>query len=186
MGIGVVITSGAAIVGFPEVWSFIGSEYILGIPLPFFILIIVSFVANFILTKTAFGIHLVLIGSSPKVAIFSGIKHNKSIFLSYIMSAFMAAIAGIIMCSRANSAKADYGSSYLLQAILIAVLGGTNPSGGKGSVVGVITAVITLMVISSGLRMMRVSDFFIDVIWGVFLLLVMVLNYYNEKRSSYL
>jgi simple sugar transport system permease protein len=78
--------------------------------------------------------------------------------------------------SRANSAKADYGSSYLLLSILICVLGGINPYGGAGRVGGLLLAVLSLQFLSSGLNMMQVSNFAKEFIWGGLLLLVMVAN----------
>ncbi|HBN47633.1 MAG TPA: ABC transporter permease, partial [Thalassospira sp.] len=75
----------------------------------------------------------------------------------------------------------DYGTSYLLQAVLIAVLGGTNPAGGRGTVLGVSIAVAALMLLSSGFQILRFSNHLIDFIWGVFLLLVIALNAYKNR-----
>ena len=82
----------------------------------------------------------------------------------------------MVIMSRANSAKADYGSSYLLLAGLIAVLGGVNPYGGYGRVVGVVLAVLSMQFLSSGLNMLQVSNFARELIWGVLLLFVMTTN----------
>ena len=78
--------------------------------------------------------------------------------------------------SRANSAKADYGSSYLLLAVLIAVLGGVNPYGGYGRVIGVVLAVLSMQFLSSGLNMLGVSNFARELIWGTLLIFVMIVN----------
>ena len=77
---------------------------------------------------------------------------------------------------RANSAKADYGSSYLLLSILIAVLGGTDPYGGFGKVSGLVLAVLSLQFLSSGLNMLQISNFAVEMTWGALLLIVMVIN----------
>jgi simple sugar transport system permease protein len=91
----------------------------------------------------------------------------------------LSSVAGLIIMSRANSAKADYGSSYLLLAVLIAVLGGVNPYGGYGKVVGVVLAVLSMQFLSSGLNMLQVSNFARELIWGALLLFVMVINVAN-------
>jgi simple sugar transport system permease protein len=93
----------------------------------------------------------------------------------------LAAVAGLIIMSRANSAKADYGSSYLLLAVLIAVLGGVNPYGGYGRVIGVVFAVLTMQFLSSGLNMLQVSNFARELIWGALLILVMIINTWNWR-----
>ena len=92
-------------------------------------------------------------------------------------------MAGIILSGRTNAAKSDYGVSYLLQAVLIAVLGGTNPAGGRGSVPGIILALVALMLLSSGLQLMRFSNFLVDFIWGAFLLLSIALNALRTRRA---
>lgn len=183
-GIALVITGGPAIVGFPEMWSMIGNEKILGIAVPCWIFVVVAVFIAFILNKTSFGIKLMLIGTNTKAAVFSGIQKNKIIFQSYMLTGLLAAITGIIMSGRTNAAKSDYGSSYVLQAVLVAVLAGTNPAGGYGSVLGVFIAVIGLMFLSSGFQIMRFSNFLVDFIWGAFLLLIMIVNFYNNKRQA--
>jgi len=55
--------------------------------------------------------------------------------------------------------KADYGSSYLLQAVLVAILGGVNPAGGFGTVTGLVIALLSLQFLSSGFNMLRFSNF---------------------------
>ena len=85
--------------------------------------------------------------------------------------------------SRANSAKADYGSSYLLLAVLIAVLGGVNPYGGYGKVIGVVLAVLSMQFLSSGLNMVGVSNFARELIWGSLLIFVMIVNTWRAKGS---
>ena len=92
------------------------------------------------------------------------------------MCGALSSLGGIVLISRANSAKADYGQSYLLITILIAVLGGTNPYGGFGRVGGLVLAVLSLQFLSSGLNMIQVSNFAKDLVWGLTLLAVMVLS----------
>ncbi len=88
------------------------------------------------------------------------------------------------MIARTNSAKADYGSSYVLQAILVSVLGGVNPAGGFGKVTGVVIAVLALQFLSSGFSMLRFSNFAKEFIWGAFLLFIMVLNFIQNRKAA--
>ena len=183
-GISLVLTGGPAIVGFPELWSAIGNEKLCGLAIPFVLFVVIACSVSFLLSRTPFGVRLMLIGANPKAAVFSGIKKGQVIFYSYVLTGVLAAITGIIMSGRTNAAKSDYGSSYVLQAVLVAVLGGTNPAGGFGTVLGVTIAVIALMFLSSGFQFMRFSNFLVDFIWGACLLVIMVVNYYNNKRAS--
>ncbi|MBK1665305.1 ABC transporter permease [Rhodospirillum rubrum] len=175
-GIALVLTGGPAIVGFPDAWSYIGNGKLLGVATPLVVFLGVAVLISFMLVRTTLGVNLMLIGTNPKAAVFAGLRTARMVFYSYVLTGMLSSVAGIILSGRTNAAKSDYGSSYLLQAVLIAVLGGTNPAGGKGSVLGVGIAVIALMLLSSGFQILRFSNHLIDFIWGAFLLLVIAIN----------
>lgn len=181
-GLALVLTGGPAIAGFPPAWTWIGTGKLLGLAVPFWILIFVAVVAAVILNRTHVGLNLMLIGTNARAAVFAGVRNARMIIYSYAMTGVMAAVAGILLSGRTNSAKADFGSSYLLQAVLIAVLGGTNPAGGRGRVAGVLLALVSLMLLSSGMQIMRVSNFLIDAMWGAFLVLVIAINYLRSPK----
>ena len=183
-GLALVLTGGPAIVGFPAAWNAIGNAKLGPIPVPFVIFIAVCVGVWLLLSRTAFGLQLLLIGTNPRAAVFAGINRARMLMYSYALTGLLAAMAGIILSGRTNAAKSDYGASYLLQAVLIAVLGGTNPAGGRGNVLGVVLALISLVMLSSGFQMMRVSNHLIDFIWGAFLIGVLVLNYLLSNRKE--
>ena len=183
-GLALVLTGGPAIVGFPAAWNAIGNAKLGPIPVPFVIFIAVCVGVWLLLSRTAFGLQLMLIGTNPRAAVFAGINRARMLMYSYALTGLLAAMAGIILSGRTNAAKSDYGASYLLQAVLIAVLGGTNPAGGRGNVLGVVLALISLVMLSSGFQMMRVSNHLIDFIWGAFLIGVLVLNYLLSNRKE--
>ncbi len=175
-GLALVLTGGPAVVGFPQGWSFVGNGQVLGVAMPLLVFLGAAGLVALLLTRTAFGINLFLIGTNARAAAFAGLRTRRAIFLTYVLTGLLASIAGIILSGRTNAAKSDYGVSYLLQAVLIAVLGGTDPAGGRGSVLGVALALVALMLLSSGLQLMRFSNFLVDFIWGAFLLLSIALN----------
>ncbi len=181
-GLALVLTGGPAIVGFPAAWNYIGNGKVLGVAFPFLLFIVLASAIGFILSRTAFGTRLLLIGTNAKAAVFAGLRTERILFQSYVLTGLLASIAGLILSGRTNAAKSDYGTSYLLQAVLVAVLGGTNPAGGRGSVLGVSIAVLALMLLSSGFQMLRFSNFLIDFIWGAFLLLVIAINVARNRR----
>ncbi|MBA7549556.1 hypothetical protein ES705_42044 [subsurface metagenome] len=82
------------------------------------------------------------------------------------------------------SIRPGYGSAYLLQAILVCVLGGVDPSGGYGNISGLVMGIITLQILQSGFNILSFSPFFKKVIWGLILILVMVINFYSYKFSQ--
>jgi len=180
-GLCLVLTGGPAVVGFPALWGRIGNGTAFGIAVPLIVFLLVAAAGSFVLSRTAFGVELSLIGTNPRAAAFAGLRTGRTVFFSYVLTGALASVAGILLSGRTNAAKSDYGVSYLLQAVLISVLAGTNPAGGRGSVMGVGLALVALMLLSSGLQMMRFSNFLVDLIWGGFLLLSIALAAWRNR-----
>lgn len=175
-GFAIALTGGSAVMGFPSVVAVIGNSRILGIPTPLLIFAALALGLHILLTRTAFGLRVTMYGANPLAALYAAVDVNRMILKVYLISGMFSAVAGMVIMSRANSAKADYGSSYLLLAVLIAVLGGVNPYGGYGRVIGVVLAVLSMQFLSSGLNMLQVSNFARELIWGGLLIFVMVIN----------
>jgi simple sugar transport system permease protein len=177
VGLAVALSGGPAVsLGETEIFSQIGNGTILGIPIPFVVFILVVLGFSWALTRTRFGFRLYLMGTNPKAANYTGINNNTVMLVTYTLSGVLASIAGIVIASRASSVKWDYGTSYLLIAILIAVMGGINPSGGWGKMLGVVLASFALQMLSSTLNFLGTSNFLKDFTWGVLLLLSIVLT----------
>ena len=175
-GLALVLTGGPAVVGFPSGWQALGGGTLAGVAAPLWVLGGCALGVGVLLSRTVWGRTLTLIGSGARAAEFAGLRTVRAIVLSYVLTGVLAAVAGVLLSARTNAAKSDYGTSYLLQAILVAVLAGTNPAGGRGSVPAVLLALCTLMLLSSGFQLMRFSNFLVDFIWGVVLLGAMALG----------
>ncbi len=186
LGLAIVITEGHSISGFPEVFMGLGSGNLLGLPVPFVIFVVIAFLVSVLLGRTRQGFNMYMVGSNPTVAKFSGVNNTRVLINTYILTAILAGLASLIMISRANSMRPGYGTAYLLQAILVAVLGGTDPDGGFGTVKGLVMGIVILQITQSGLNIMSFSPFFKKFIWGFALLMIMVINFllhrYNERR----
>ena len=183
-GIAIIVTKGYGILGFPEKFLLIGSGTIFSMPVPMIIFIICTLMMVLVLNKTSFGFNIYMLGSNPTVARFSGINNSRVLVRAYMLSSFYVGIASIIMISRVNSIRPGYGSAYLLQAILVCVLGGVDPGGGYGNISGLVMGIITLQILQSGFNILSFSPFFKKVIWGLILILVMVINFYSYKYSQ--
>lgn len=185
MGIAIVISKGSSVAGGNKAYSGLTSKPVLGLfPIAFLIFIILAIGLAWLMRYTRFGVHTYLVGTNAKAARFAGIKNTSVITRVYMTSGILSAVAGLISLSRLNTAKADFGSSYTMLTILISVLGGVDPNGGSGTVVGVTIAVAALQVISSFLNMFpTISNYYRDLIWGLALIGVLILNFYLEKRK---
>lgn len=183
-GVGLLITKGGAISGFPSNYMWIGAGKILGIPFPMilYILAVIAFVI--LLEHTVWGRQVYMVGCNPTATYFSGVNNRSVLMRVYLLSAACGIFAAVLISSRYNSAKVDYGSSYLMKSIVATVLGGTDINGGYGKVIGTVTAVLIIQAISSGLNLLNVNRFLTDVIMGGLLLVVLAINFISMVISA--
>jgi simple sugar transport system permease protein len=184
-GISIVITEGKAMSGLPILYSNIGNSAVFNIvPVPLIVFIIVTIFVYFLLDKTVYGQKLYMVGTNQTAALFSGINVKRTLTVTYMLSGLLSALAGLVMMATMNSAKADYGTQYTLQSILVVVLGGVNPNGGYGKIGSVTVAILILQFLSTGLNMFpEISNFYRSLIWGAVLLSVLVINHLLERRK---
>ena len=180
-GVGLNLTKGRAVTGFPEVIMNFGSMTVLGVPVALLLFIVIVIFTWILLEKTPWGNSVYMVGCNPVATNYSGINVKKVLFKVYIMSALLCFLASTLMMARYNSMKIDYGVSYLMQSVSAVVLGGTLISGGYGKVMGVVIAAATLQILTSGLNMLGLNRFFVDIIIGFILLFVLTLNFLGDK-----
>lgn len=192
-GISMVVTGGNAVSKLPKAYSEAINNKLLNvvpgkrgtvsglIPVQLIFFVVAAVLIWFLLARTSYGKKLYMMGTSENVARFSGVKVDRMLIKTYAMSGVCAALGGMIMLANYNSARADYGSVYTLQCILIVVLGGVSPTGGRGKISGVLLAIVLLRLLETGInRFPQISSYYITLIWGAVLLLVMVLNYFVD------
>lgn len=192
-GISMVITGGNAVSDLPMNYAETINQKLIKIipgkrgvmqgvlPVQLIFFVVIALIIWFLLARTSFGKKIYMIGTNENVARFSGVKVDQMLIKTYAISGICAAIGGMIMLANYNSARSDYGSVYTLQCILIVVLGGVDPKGGRGKISGVLLAIILLRLLETGLnRFPQISSYYINLIYGAVLLLVMVLNYFVE------
>jgi simple sugar transport system permease protein len=182
-GLSLNITKGGAVSGFPSEFLIIGNSAVLGIPIPMILFVLIIVGIWLLLERSRMGLSIYMIGCNPKVARYSGVRVKRIVFQTYLIASVLAAIAGVLMASRYNSAKESYGSSYLLQAVAASVLGGTSINGGEGKIAGTVIAVMILQVISSGLNIFGFNRYLTNVVMGSILIVVLTINFLSEKRS---
>lgn len=192
-GISMVVTGGNAVSDLPMTFAETINQKLIKVipgkrgimqgvlPVQLIFFVVIAVIVWFLLARTSYGKKIYMIGTNENVARFSGVKVDQMLIKTYALSGICAAIGGMIMLANYNSARADYGSVYTLQCILIVVLGGVDPKGGRGKISGVLLAIILLRLLETGInRFPQISSYYITLIWGAVLLLVMVMNYFVE------
>ena len=149
------------------------------IPLPAIILIAFFALFFFVLNKTTYGRRVYATGSNAVCAKLVGVDIVKIKMSVYAISGFLAALAGLMMISRVDSAQPTLGDGYELDAIAAVALGGTSMSGGRGKITGTIAGVLIIAVLNNGLNILGVTSYYQDVIKAI-VILVAVLS--DRKR----
>lgn len=176
-GIATVITGGAALRDYPLVVADLANKNVLLVPISFYIFIIAGILLWIIMDKTKTGQAIYLYGENPKVSRYSGLNNRMTLMKAYGICGIMGGLSGMIMMSRFNSMKVGYGSTYQLLAVLVSIMGGVHPDGGKGNVLCVFFSVLTLQCLSSGFNILNFSNYVRNISYGTVLILVMI--FYN-------
>jgi simple sugar transport system permease protein len=184
-GIGIWLTKGAAVSGMPSVVQALGSNTLLGMPLPLWVFLIAAALLALFLGKTRAGKCIYMGGSNINATWFSGINTHRMVILVYVISSLLCVLAGLIMMARFNSARMGYGDAYLLLTVLAIILGGTDPNGGFGRVTGVVLALIALQVLSTGFNLLNISQHVSLAMWGAVLIVVLAFKQFKTRFNEY-
>jgi ribose transport system permease protein len=177
-GAALVLSNGSPISGFPsQLFAMLGGGYVARlIPVPVVLMLAMFAVFWFVLRRTVFGRHVYATGGNAEAAKLSGVNTDRVQILVYTVSGAMAALAGVILTSRLDSAQPTAGVGYELDAITAVVLGGTSLAGGRGWIFGTLVGALLIGVLNNGLNLMGVSAFYQQVVKGSVILLAVLLD----------
>ena len=183
-GLAYGITGGPAINGMCDAFKNIANGTVAGIPYVLFIYIIVVAVVAFVMRSTVFGNEIYFLGSNAKASRYSGINTLRVTIMTHMFSGILGGVSGILITSHLNSAKSSNGSTYTLLTLLIVVLGGIHPDGGKGRVTGVALATILLQMIANAFGLLHMDDNAKTFVNGCLLVAALLLDVYLDKRAA--
>jgi ribose transport system permease protein len=182
-GLTMLWTKGYPISNLGSDFAFIGTGWFLGIPVLVWIACIVVVAAIMLSTKTTFGRYVYAIGGNENAARLSGININQVKVFVYMISGLLAAVGGIMVTSRLDSAQPNAGISYELDSIAAVVIGGTSLSGGRGTILGTVLGAIIIGVLNNGLVLLDVSPFWQQVVKGFVILLAVIIDKVSFKSE---
>ena len=135
----------------------VGSGYLLGIPIPIYMMILFLLLGTLFAQRTIWGQQIYAIGANPVAARLSGIPVERRLVLVYVVSGAMAGLASLIFLARVNSAEADIGEHFTLPAIAAVVIGGTSLFGGFGTIVGTLIGALILTLVLNGMNLLQIN-----------------------------
>jgi ribose transport system permease protein len=166
-----------------EAFFWLGGGYLAGIPTPIYVFAIVCIVSYIVLGYTPFGRAIYAVGSNEEAARLSGINVRLTTFAVYAICGLLAALAGLIFLSRLSVGDPNSGQGLELEAITIAVIGGTSLFGGEGTVLGTVGGAMVLAIIANVLNLAGVSPFSQQVVKGAIIILAVLLEGARKLRK---
>ena len=186
-GLAYVLLGDRAVTGFPENYRPLATDSIPGTFLPYatVLVLVVGVLIAVLVHMTTIGRSLYAIGLGAQTARFSGIRVNRVKFALYLLSGALAAIASLIYTLRYNSARADNANGMELVAVAAVLLGGVSIFGGRGTVLGVATALLAMAGLRNLLFLDDVTNEIQNVITGLLLILsVLVPVVFKPRRTK--
>lgn len=148
---------------------------VLGIPVPFFLVIALAAAAAALVHRTTFGRSLLAIGQSREAAYLSGLGINRTILTAYLISGGLAALTGVLLAASVGSADLELGNPYLLASVGAVVLGGNRIAGGTANVIGTIAGALVLTLLIAAVTLVHLPLEFQNIARGIVITLVLVL-----------
>jgi len=167
-------------------FHYIGNGKIYGISMPFVIFFVVGLCVYFVLTRTVFGKYVYAHGSNKEALFCSGVNTSALYWKIFVAMGFIVGIGGVVLSSRLIGVRPTEGGRYLINVLTAVILGGVSLSGGVGSVLNVMIAVLTLGVIDNAMVLFGVAYKDQQIIRGSIFILSVIYNGYLLQRSDLL
>jgi len=192
-GVNLVITQGATVSGFPEEFSYLGQGHLFKIPTPWsgdnfgvrislVLLGVLAIAIGYTLKNHRYFQQAYFIGGNRRSSRMSGINVKKFLTFAYILSAMLAGLAGIIVCSQHAAASVSFGQNSETRTITAVAIGGTSFSGGTGTISGTVLGVLFLAMVRNAFNMTGVNTYWQDVITGLMLILAVFFGEYLKRK----
>lgn len=182
-GVSLLITDANMIEARIPRFRVLGIGYILGIPVPVILFIIVGLLSQYILSYTSSGRYIFAIGSNEEAARLSGVRVKWNKMKVYIIAGLMVGFASVVYLARLGTAQPAAGGNYELEAIAATVIGGTSMTGGEGGILGTILGAIVVAVIRNGLILLGLSPYIQQISVGAIIILAVAVDMLRFRLS---
>ncbi len=181
-GLTLVYTGGYVIPATDPTLTFLGTANIGPLPVAVVATLIAFIILSFILTQTRFGLHVYAVGGNAETARLAGVKVSRVLVAVYVLSGLMAAIGGIILMGRLNSAQPNVGVGFELDTIAASVIGGVSLFGGVGSMQGTLVGAFIIGTLSNGMNLLGIDPYLQQVIKGLVFMVAVAWDFYSKRR----
>jgi ribose transport system permease protein len=176
--------AGETIHGFPPSFRQFGSGYLLGVPIPVYVMVFFLAIGTLFTQRTVWGQQIYALGANPESARLSGVPVERRLLLVYIVSGAMAGLASLIILARINSAQGDIGEDLTLPAIAAALIGGTSLFGGSGTVAGTLIGALILTLVLNGMNLLQINASWQPLATGLIVLLAVAIDMRTRRTTE--
>ncbi len=175
-GLALAYTGGKPVTGLDEGFRLLGTGIVGPIPMPVIIAFLVFLSGYILLAQTRVGTYLYALGENQEAALFSGIATGFYTRFVFTASGVLAALSGMILIARLDSAQPVIGLGYEFDAIAAVVIGGTSLAGGEGRLSGTLLGVLIIAMLNNALNLINVSSFYEGIVKGMVIALALILH----------
>lgn len=183
-GFAFVLTNAFPIPITDEAFAYLGGGYLLRIPVPAIIFLVVVAIFWFISTRTVYGRSVYAVGGNSEAARLSGIPVNRIHIIILGTTGFLAALSGVLLTSRLTSGYAGVGVGWEFDAISAVLIGGTSLFGGEGSIFGTLLGVLFIGLLNNGMVLLGVNPYMQEVARGAIILLSVLLSAAQRPKAT--
>jgi len=182
-GLSLIVSKGCAVGIYKPKFFILGTGSFLGVPIPVWVTIFCFIFFAFLLTKTSYGSKTLAIGGNEKAARLIGINVEKIKINIFTIQGLVAGAAGIILAARMASGQPNTAHGFELDVMAACVLGGVSLSGGKGTMVGVLTGVLIIGTVENIMNLLNIRTFYQYLVSGLMLLLAVFLDEMKQRKK---
>ncbi len=183
-GLALIVTAASPISNFPTSIQFLGAAFIGPIPVSFILVLVVYAAFHVFLNYTTVGRYIYAVGGNPEATRLSGISIDRVLIIVYTISGLMAALGGLVLVGRVNSAYPLAGLGYEFDAIAACIIGGASFMGGEGTVWGTLIGSMIMAVLRNGLNLLSVSAEMQTVAIGIVIILAVYIDVLRHKAAA--
>ncbi|CAN7697493.1 ABC transporter permease [Rhizobium sp. LjRoot254] len=184
-GVALFITGGVPVGNLPyDFGELFGFGRIFGVPVPVLVAIVAIVAMWVLMNRTRTGARIYAIGGNIKAANLSGINTKRTLFVAYIVCAFLASVAGILMTARVESGETNLGGTIALESIAACVIAGVSLRGGIGRVESVVLGAFFIVLVQNGMNLMQIGSYMQMVLLGSLLILAVVTDQFRYRMLT--
>lgn len=181
-GIALLTGNGQTVMMFGFEW--LGTAQPFNIPLPIIIFVFLAAIGIIVLRRTSYGRSLYAIGANPNAARVVGIRSNRLLFITFVLSSVSAALAGAVLASQLSAGDPNAAKGLELEVVTAIVLGGASLAGGRGTLFGTVLGLIVIGVLNNGLILLDVPTFWQRIAQGTMLIAAVSFDQVRQKINS--